>query len=125
MIDIYVGEAKRHWSLHRNLLYHHSEVLEHELQGDEEKKPDRLDLPEYDPAGFELLVKWLYQVNLLLSKTTYESNFARENLMMFQILLPLTKSTNTQRAATNCIYFVSASTCHSSRTSPWTSTERD
>ena len=68
MIDIYVGEAKRHWSLHRNLLYHHSEVLEHELQGDGEKKPDRIDLPEYDPAGFELLVKWLYQVNLLLSK---------------------------------------------------------
>lgn len=64
MIDIYVGEAKRHWALHRNLLCHHSELLEQELQGDGKKKKDRLDLPDHDPAGFELLVKWLYQGKL-------------------------------------------------------------
>ncbi|KAF2796989.1 hypothetical protein K505DRAFT_153114 [Melanomma pulvis-pyrius CBS 109.77] len=65
MIDIYVGEAKRrHWCLHRNLLCHHSELLEAELQGDGNKKPDTLELPQYDPSGFELLVKWLYQGKL-------------------------------------------------------------
>ncbi|KAF2027103.1 hypothetical protein EK21DRAFT_72791 [Setomelanomma holmii] len=66
MIDVYVGEAKRHWSIHRNLLCHHSELLEAELEGDgkESKRKDKLALPEYDPAGFELLVKWLYQGKL-------------------------------------------------------------
>jgi hypothetical protein len=66
MIDVYVGEAKRHWSIHRNLLCHHSELLEQELEGDgkESKRKEKLDLLEYDPAGFELLVKWLYQGKL-------------------------------------------------------------
>ncbi|KAF2122191.1 hypothetical protein BDV96DRAFT_482551 [Lophiotrema nucula] len=64
MIDIYVGESKRHWALHRNLLCHHSELLESELQGDGKKKQDKLELPDYDPSGFELLVKWLYQGKL-------------------------------------------------------------
>lgn len=64
MIDVYVGEAKRHWALHRNLLCHHSEVIESELQGDGKTRVDRLDLPEHDPVGFELLVKWLYQGRL-------------------------------------------------------------
>jgi hypothetical protein len=63
MIDIYVGAAKRHWSLHRNLLCHHSELLEAELEGDghDHQRKDTLELPEHDPSGFELLVKWLYQ----------------------------------------------------------------
>jgi hypothetical protein len=61
MIDIYVGPDKRHWSLHRNLLAHHSEILEFELSHGE---TDRLELPEHDPSGFELLVKWLYQGQL-------------------------------------------------------------
>jgi hypothetical protein len=66
MIDIYVGESKRHWSLHRNLLCHHSEALENELLGEANAQTpkDRLELPDYDPAGFELLVKWLYQGSL-------------------------------------------------------------
>lgn len=66
MIDIYVGESKRHWALHRNLLCHHSETLENELLGDANgnTRKDRLELPDHDPAGFELLVKWLYQGSL-------------------------------------------------------------
>jgi hypothetical protein len=66
MIDIYVGEAKRHWSLHRNLLCHHSEILEAELEGDDNgnQRKDALELTDHDPAGFELLVKWLYQGKL-------------------------------------------------------------
>ena len=39
MIDIFVGGSKRHWALHRNLLCHHSELLESELYGDGKKKP--------------------------------------------------------------------------------------
>lgn len=65
LVDIYVGESKRHWALHRNLLCHHSEYLANELlpsPTDHKKKGEtKLDLPEDDPAGFELLVKWLYQ----------------------------------------------------------------
>ena len=64
MIDVYVGQARRHWSLHRNLLSHHSQLLENELHGDEKKKPDTLELLDYDPAGFELLLKFLYQGKL-------------------------------------------------------------
>lgn len=67
MIDVYVGEARRRWTLHRNLLCHHSEQLEAELEGtgpgDRDRK-DALELPDHDPAGFELLVKWLYQGRL-------------------------------------------------------------
>lgn len=65
LVDIYVGEAKRHWALHRNLLCHHSEYLASELLPsltDHKKKGEtQLDLPKDDPVGFELLVKWLYQ----------------------------------------------------------------
>lgn len=64
MIDIYVGAARRHWALHRNLLCHHSELLESELQGNGKQRQDSLELPDHDPAGFELLVKWLYQGKL-------------------------------------------------------------
>ncbi|KAJ4401253.1 hypothetical protein N0V91_008029 [Didymella pomorum] len=65
MIDIYVGDARRRWTLHRNLLCHHSETLEAELEGTgKADRKDALELPEHDPAGFELLVKWLYQGKL-------------------------------------------------------------
>jgi len=64
MIDVYVGEARRHWALHYNLLCHHSERLESELHTEGEKRKEKLELPDHDPAGFELLVKWLYQGKL-------------------------------------------------------------
>lgn len=69
-MDIYVGKEKKKWTLHRNLLCHHSSYFEHEFVNNEvskAKKPgenQRLDLPEDDPAGFELFVKWLYQGQL-------------------------------------------------------------
>lgn len=55
--------------MHRNLLAYHSDYLKAELQhspNDSPKKKSlsdnlRLDLPDDDPVGFELLVKWLYQ----------------------------------------------------------------
>lgn len=80
LVDIYVGPSKRHWSLHRNLLCHHSERLQADLSpenGDaspnsKKKKNnnqdgnvgDKLDLPDDDPVGFELFIKWLYQGKL-------------------------------------------------------------
>jgi hypothetical protein len=74
-VDVYLGEEKRHWTLHANLLSFHSEYLQKELaqqwdsRGGSNDKPDsnpglRLDLPEHDPKGFELLVKWFYQGRL-------------------------------------------------------------
>lgn len=69
-VDIYVGKEKRHWSLHRNLLCHHSSYFETEFQGHEVPKGgkkeggEKLELSGDDPRGFELLVKWLYQGQL-------------------------------------------------------------
>ncbi|KAK5674885.1 hypothetical protein LTS10_012297 [Elasticomyces elasticus] len=68
-VDIYVGPERRHWSLHRNLLCHHSSFFETEFEGHEVPKGDKdgenkLELPEDDAKGFELLVKWLYQGQL-------------------------------------------------------------
>lgn len=60
-IDVYVGPSQRHWALHRNLLCHHSERLNDELQAGQAAT---LYLADYDPAGFELLVTWLYQGRL-------------------------------------------------------------
>ncbi|KAK4969253.1 hypothetical protein LTR28_001231 [Elasticomyces elasticus] len=69
-VDFYVGPDKRHWSLHRNLLCHHSSYFETEFLGNEVPKSKKggdngkLELPDDDPAGFELLVKWMYQGKL-------------------------------------------------------------
>ena len=62
MADIYVGESKRHWGLHRNLLCHHSRYFDAVLNGDnKDKKGAKVELLDDDPCAFELLVKWLYQ----------------------------------------------------------------
>ncbi|KAI9696238.1 MAG: hypothetical protein M1836_005791 [Candelina mexicana] len=61
MVDIYVGKHKRHWALHKNLLCHHSTYFEDLRKEPKNGNELRLDLPEYDPSAFELLVKWLYQ----------------------------------------------------------------
>ena len=66
-VDIYVGPERRHWSIHKNLLCHHSSYFETELEGHEvpkEHESPSLDLLDDDPRGFELLVKWLYQGHL-------------------------------------------------------------
>ncbi len=65
-VDIYVGKERKQWSLHKNLLCHHSSYFETEFQGHEVPKNEHntLELPHDDPRGFELLVKWLYQGHL-------------------------------------------------------------
>ncbi|MCJ1313914.1 hypothetical protein MMC25_007594 [Agyrium rufum] len=61
LVDIYVGPDRRHWSLHRNLLVHHSTYFESHFPDEAKKKGGRHELPDVDPKAFELLVKWLYQ----------------------------------------------------------------
>lgn len=68
-VDILVGPERKHWSLHRNLLCHHSSYFETEFHDRDGPKKDgtrdnTLELPDDDPLGFELLVKWLYQGQL-------------------------------------------------------------
>ena len=68
MVEISVGTGKeqRKWSLHRNLLNHHSEYFARRF-ADQAYSTNggtsslKLDLHEDSPAAFELLVKWLYQ----------------------------------------------------------------
>lgn len=61
MIDIYVGESKRHWSIHRNIISHHSNILEQSIDAGPEFGARKIELLDEDPAAFELLVQWLYQ----------------------------------------------------------------
>lgn len=70
-VDVYVGEEKRHWRLHCRLLSYHSEYLERELQRQWDAKVDnknseslRLDLPNADARGFELLISYFYRGQL-------------------------------------------------------------
>ncbi|PIB00115.1 hypothetical protein CB0940_03157 [Cercospora beticola] len=65
-VNIYVGRQRKHWILHQNLLIHHSSFCELEFHSHETapRKDNKLELPEDDPIGFELLVKWLYQGTL-------------------------------------------------------------
>ena len=93
LVDISVGsgEAKRNWSLHRNLLVYHSPFFasrfgEH-AQNDSKGKGHALtlDLQDDTPAAFELLVKWLYQgsiddVSSLNNDKKWEYAFACQQL---------------------------------------------
>ena len=66
LIDIYVDESNTIGHSTVTSLCHHSEHLASILLPDETKKKaeNKLDLLDDDPAGFELLVKWLYQGKL-------------------------------------------------------------
>ena len=64
LVTIYVGANRRQWSLHRNLLVHHSSYFDEEISinGEHKKfKDGQIELLDEDPGAFELLVKWLYQ----------------------------------------------------------------
>ena len=56
-----MGAERRHWSLHQNLLCHHSDYFEDHCTKDGKKTNGKVELPDDDPRAFELLVKWLYQ----------------------------------------------------------------
>ena len=61
IMDIYVGKTKRKWSLHRNILCHHSTWFQKQVQNPAKKDDAKVELFDDDPKAFELLVKWLYQ----------------------------------------------------------------
>ena len=60
-MDIYVGQERRHWRLHWNLLCHHTSFFQAHPPDDSKKRTATIELPEDDPKAFEILVKWLYQ----------------------------------------------------------------
>ena len=65
MVDVYVGENRRHWTLHRNLLTYHAQAFNDvPIKGDKRGRDSYIELPGEDPPAFELLVKWLYQGKL-------------------------------------------------------------
>ena len=64
MVDVYVGDKRRHWTLHRNLLTFHAQAFDDSLPDSSENMrstDSHIELPGEDPIAFELLVKWLYQ----------------------------------------------------------------
>jgi len=61
LMEIYVGKMKRKWSLHRNILCHHSTWFQKQVEGPAKKNDGKVELFDDDPKAFELLVKWLYQ----------------------------------------------------------------
>lgn len=105
-VDIYVGKDRRHWSLHRNLLCNQSSYFEAEFIGNEVPKgrkasDNKLELPEDDPLGFELLVKWLYQgrlddVSELPEEKKYDYSVACHKLYMLceKFDMPMLKNTS-------------------------------
>ena len=75
LVDVYVGESKKHWTLHRDLLFYHSNALQGAIQSNETPSKTKvkpatssenmhLELPDVEPSGFELFVKWIYQGKL-------------------------------------------------------------
>jgi hypothetical protein len=64
MVEIYVGAARCHWPLHRNLQCHHSRFFDEDFttNGEQKKiKDGQVELLDEDPDAFESLVKYLYQ----------------------------------------------------------------
>ncbi|KAL8660636.1 MAG: hypothetical protein Q9202_006340 [Teloschistes flavicans] len=60
-MDVYVGQSKRHWCLHQDLLCYHTPFFEDHIPEKGKQKHGKVELLEEDPRAFELLVKWLYQ----------------------------------------------------------------
>lgn len=100
MIDIYVGASKRHWSLHRNILSHHSSFFEREVVDTDTKfQGCTIELLDEDPTAFELLVKWLYQgkiddVSSLAMDKKWEHAFACQKLYTLCDRLQMTELKN-------------------------------
>ena len=62
MVEIYVGASRRQWSIHRNILSHHSSYFDQNIQhGEGETAKETIELLEDDPIAFEMLLKWFYQ----------------------------------------------------------------
>lgn len=98
-MEVFVGADRRHWSLHHNLLCHHSDYFEDHCSKDDKNKNGKLELPDDDPRAFELLVKWLYQGKLddvtdmpLEKKWEYADTCQRLYVLCDRINLPQLKN---------------------------------
>lgn len=104
-VDFYIGPDKRHWSVHRNILCYHSPYFENEFLGHEVSKAakksgeQKLELPDEDPAGFALLLKWMYHGTLedmsqMTDEQKYDYSVACHKLYMLcdRFDLPLLKN---------------------------------
>lgn len=60
-MDVYVGQSKRHWCLHQDLLGYHTPFFHNQCPEKGKQNNGKVELLEEDPQAFELLVKWLYQ----------------------------------------------------------------
>lgn len=66
MVDVYVGEERKKFKLHRDLLCERSEFFKAAFEGHfKEFEADELALPEDSVESFELLVGWLYGAPLM------------------------------------------------------------
>ncbi|KAI4114990.1 MAG: hypothetical protein LQ345_004331 [Seirophora villosa] len=63
-MDLYVGQSRRHWCLHQDLLCYHTPYFQGSNGSNDKQKPGKIELLDEDPQAFELLVKWLYQGRL-------------------------------------------------------------
>ena len=102
MIDIFVGQERRQWTLHRNLLCHHSRFFDESSVINGEKRHvnhGKVELLDEDPAAFELLVKWLYQgkiedVSQLPEDAKWDYAFACQKLYILSNTLGLIELKN-------------------------------
>ena len=66
MVDIYVGDERKKFRLHRDLLCERSEFFRASFEGHfKEAETQELALPEDSVKSFELLVGWLYGAPLM------------------------------------------------------------
>lgn len=73
MVDIYIGDERQKFRLHRNLLCERSEFFRASFRGHfKEAGVQELVLPEDSVGSFELLVEWLYGA---LTSIPTEDNF--------------------------------------------------
>ena len=73
MVDIYVGEGRKKFRLHRNLLCKRSDYFQACFGGQfKEAEAQELALPEDSVDSFELLSGWLYGAPLTRISSTYD-----------------------------------------------------
>jgi len=60
VVTVQVGPDKVTWSLHENLLSETCDFFKVAFRGEFKEKSGELELPDDDPAAFELFIRWLY-----------------------------------------------------------------
>ena len=60
VVAVQVGRDKVKWSLHENLISETCDFFKVAFRGEFKEKAGELELPDDDPAAFELFIRWLY-----------------------------------------------------------------